>query len=419
MTQRILVIGAGIIGASCALALQRRGCDVTVVDERGPGEGCSFGNAGNISPGSVVPYSVPGSLRKVPRWLLDPQSPLSIRPAYFARFLPWGLRWLAASRREHAMGISEAMRQLHAGALDAYADMLRESGQSSLVRMSGQLYVSRVPGKARGSDAERAMREAAGVRVEPVDGAAIRDIEPTLAPHFQSGLWLPDNGSCVNPQRLVQVLAQLAVQHGAVLMREQVRDFAVDGPRVVGAILADGRVLRADAVVLAAGAWSARLLRRLGIRVPLEAERGYHVTLQAPGILPRIPTTNKDVGFAVAPMEMGLRFAGTAEYAGLDAPPDMRRARLLLAQGRDMFPGLSADAHTAWMGCRPSLPDGLPVLERMAGRPGLIAAFGNSHFGLTAAPRMGSVVASLALGETPEIDLAPFRSDRFSGDRAR
>jgi D-amino-acid dehydrogenase len=412
-TQHVVIVGAGIIGAWCALSLRDQGHEVTLVDEGEPGGGCSFGNAGNISPGSVVPYSVPGSLWKIPRWLFDPKGPLSIRPSYFPRFAPWGLRWLAASRRERAIGISRAMHRLHAGSLDAYAEVLQAAGQSGLMRMSGQLYVSRVPGKAHGSDFERAARAAAGVRADALNGPQLREIEPAVAPHFQSGLWLPDNGCCVNPQRLVQALVQMAVDRGAALLRAKVVGFAHEGSRVAGVAFEGGRALAADLVVLAAGAWSGRLLVGLGARVPLETERGYHVTLGDPGVRPAVPVTDKDFGFACAPMEMGLRLAGTAEYAGLDAAPNMARARVLLAHGRDLFPGLQTEVRTEWMGHRPSFPDGLPVLDRPAHLPGLIAAFGNSHFGLTAGPRMGRVVAQLASGQTPDIDLSPFRLDRF------
>jgi len=418
-SKQIVVVGAGIVGASCALALQRKGHAVTIVDSREPGDGCSFGNAGNISPGSVVPYSIPGSLRKLPKWLFDPSGPLSIRPSYFLRFMPWGLRWLAASRREAATRISQAMHLMHGGSLEAYAQLLRESGNASLVRMSGQLYASRIPGKAHGSEVERELRRAAGVRLEFLDGGQLREIEPTIGPQFHSGLWLPDNGNCVNPQRLVRVIAGLAVAQGATLVRQEMRAFAMDEGRVRGVSCADGTTLKADLVVLAAGAWSGRLLAQLGTRVPLEAERGYHVTLTDPGVIPKIPTADKDSGFATAPMEMGLRVAGTAEYAGLDAPPRMARARMLLAQAQALFPGVRVAAHTSWMGCRPSLPDGLPILDRPVRHPGLITAFGNSHFGLSASPRMSQVVAALASDEPPPIDISAFRMDRFGQSERR
>jgi D-amino-acid dehydrogenase len=409
----VIVIGAGIIGVSCALELQRRGYQVTVIDEKEAGSGCSFGNAGNISPGAVVPYSVPGNLRHIPKWMLDPESPLSIRPAYFPKFLPWGIKWLAASKRENAWRISAAMRALHANCLEAYVSVLAEVGHSSLVRTSGQLYVSRVPHKALGSEIEQEMRAAAGVRVEAVAGSDLWDLEPSLSRSFVSGLWLPDNGSCVNPERLVQVLLSVATGRGARFLRHRVEGFVRDGERITGVVLHGGPSVSADHVVLCAGAWSSKMLAPLGVHVPLEAERGYHATLTESKVSLRIPVTNKDASFAVSPMEIGLRAAGTAEYAGLLAPPNMSRARMLLKQVSAMFPGTDVSTFTEWMGMRPSLPDGLPVIDRVHRSPGLILAFGSSHFGLSAAPNMARACADLIVQEASDIDLSPFSVARF------
>jgi D-amino-acid dehydrogenase len=417
-TRTALVVGAGVIGVACAWSLQRRGYTVTLVDAEEPGERCSFGNAGNISPGSVVPYAVPGSLRRIPRWLFDPRGPLSIRPAYFGRFLPWGWQWLAASKVECSLATSRAMRALHGGSVASWRALLAEAGGAAaaeLVQPTGQLYVSKVPGKALGTQLERFMREAAGVRVQGLSGAQVQEVEPALAPAYCSGLLLPDNGSCVNPGRLVKTLAGRVAASGGRIVRGRVQAFESGpvGPR--GVRLADGTVLQAAQIVVAAGAWSNELIEQVGTRVPLEAERGYHVTLAEPGVRLRIPVTNRDAGFACAPMEMGLRLAGTAEYAGLQAAPNWRRAQVLLEQGREMFPGLRTESHTRWMGLRPSLPDGLPVIDRSPFFPNVLFAFGNSHFGMTVAPAVGKLVAELALHEAPSIDPAPYRVSRFTG----
>ncbi|HWL28959.1 MAG TPA: FAD-dependent oxidoreductase [Burkholderiaceae bacterium] len=411
--QRILVIGAGIIGVACAHALQRKGYSVSLADEREPGDGCSFGNAGNISPGAVVPYSVPGSLRQIPGWLTDPLGPLAIRPRHFLRFLPWGLQWLRSSSVQRALEVSRAMRVLHAGSLERYADMLEPTGNGNIVQTSGQLYVSRIPGKAIGRELERFMREAAGIRTEVLDGHALRDLEPALSRDYCSGLLLPDNGKCLNPQRLVRTLAQQVVSRGATLIPKRVRGFDKSEGRVRGVVFEDGETQAFDQIVIAAGAWSNELTSQLGTFVPLEAERGYHVTLTDPGIVPRLPITNKDFSFASAPMEMGVRLAGTAEYAGLQAEPDWRRAHVLLRHAEAMFPGMRTTHYTQWMGMRPALPDGLPILDRSPNFPSVLLAFGNAHFGLTAAPMMGSLIAELAASEPSPVDLKPFAVTRF------
>ncbi|MEP9347884.1 FAD-dependent oxidoreductase [Xanthobacter sp. KR7-225] len=411
--RRVLVVGAGIVGICSAAYLQRAGFQVTVVDRLAPGEGCSFGNAGNVSPGAVVPYSMPGTLLNVPRWLFDPLGPLSLPPAHLPKLLPWLLGWMAASRPSQVRRISKAMHALHQPVFEAYAPLLAAAGGSDLIVMTGQLYVSSKPGPLD-SPLARELRQAAGIRAEDISGPQVREVEPTLAPHFQSGLLLPDNGTCLNPHRVVTVLAEQVARDGGAIRRGAVRGFRMEAGVPVAALTEDGEIAF-DRLVLAAGAWSNALSRQLGLDVRLEAERGYHVTIADPGPMPRIPVTNRDSSFATAPMEMGLRLAGTAEYAGLDAPPNWRRARILLEHGRRMYPGLSTARVSEWMGCRPTLPDGLPIIDRSARHPNVVFAFGHSHFGLTAAPATGRIVADLAAGRTPQsIDIAPYRASRFA-----
>jgi len=410
---RVLVVGAGIVGVCCASYLQRAGFDVTVVDRLAPGEGCSFGNAGNVSPGAVVPYSMPGTLWSVPGWLLDPLGPLALRPSHLPKLAPWLLRWMAASRPAAVRRISAAMHALHKPVFSAYAPLLEAASGTDLIAMTGQLYVSTRSGPMDSSLA-RELREAAGIRSQALSGAEIRELEPTLSPEFQSGLLLPENGTCLNPHRLVRVLAEQVVRNGGQILRGEVRGFRMERGVPAAAIMGEAEITFGH-LVIAAGAWSNALSRQLGLDVPLEAERGYHVTIADPGPMPRMPVTNRDASFASAPMEMGLRLAGTAEYAGIEAAPNWRRARILLEHGRRMYPGLTTASFTEWMGCRPTLPDGLPIIDRSARHANVVFAFGHSHFGLTAAPATGRIVAELVAARQPHaIDLASYRADRFA-----
>ena len=409
----VLVIGAGIVGVCCAAYLQRAGFQVTLIDRLPPGNGCSFGNAGNVSPGAVVPYSMPGTLWHVPRWLLDPLGPLALRPAHLPKLIPWLLRWMRASQPNSVRAISRAMHALHQPVFEAYQPLLKDAGAQDLIEVSGQLYVS---AKAGPIDTElaRTLRDAAGIRAEALTGGAIRDVEPSLSSEYQSALLLPDNGTCLNPHRLVQTLADHVRRSGAQIVQGEVLAFRFGSHGPDAAVTADGEI-RFSHLVLAAGAWSNRLSRQLGLDVPLEAERGYHVTLTDPGLMPRLPVTNRDFSFATAPMEMGLRLAGTAEYGGLEAKPNWRRARVLLKHGARMFPGVSVAKFTEWMGCRPTLPDGLPIIDRSPRHRNVVFAFGHSHFGVTAAPTTGRLVAELiAEKPTNSTDLAPYSASRFA-----
>jgi len=363
LAQKITVIGAGIIGIACASWLQRDGHAVTVVTAHPPGEDCSFGNSGLLSPGAVVPPSLPGAWRNIPRWLIDPLGPLAIRWRYAPRLLPWLAGWLGASREGRAREVSRALAALHAPVFENYRPLLADAGATDLVVRTGQLYVSAQAGALAGSALVQALRADAGIRTELLSGDAVREMEPALAPHYRSALHFPDNGHSVNSFRLVQKLAAHFQQSGGTLLNRTVNGFELgdSGPR---RLLTDGGALPTETLVIAAGAWSHRLAAQLGTRVPLEAERGYHLTLPRPGIALRIPLVDRDHNFTMTPMDCGLRLGGTAEFAGVDAPPDYRRARVLLEHGRRALPGLSGEGATQWMGCRPSLPDGLPIIDR-------------------------------------------------------
>jgi len=410
-----MVVGAGIVGVSSALWLQRAGFRVTLLDSGPVGEGASFGNAGNISPGSVVPYTVPGVLRQAPGWLLDPEGPLAVRPGYFLKVLPWLMAAARAGRVESALKTSRAMRALHGGTFEAYDALTRDTPAAALIEHCGQLFVSTRPHGAQGSQLAQFMREAAGVRMIALDEAEVRAAEPALAPIFRSGMLLPDNGRCRDPHALVRLLAEQAARNGAAIERGRVTGFDLRDGRVAALHLA-GETRAVERVVIAAGAASGMLAAQLGSPLPVEAERGYHITIADPGVMPRIPVSNVDAKFVCAPMNMGLRLAGTAEFAGLHAPPDWRRAEVLERQARRMFPGVRMQQVTRWMGNRPSLPDGLPVLGRAPGLDNAYFAFGNSHFGMSAGPVMGKLLAGLVAGERPAIDLAPFSPSRFRCD---
>lgn len=414
MQPEVTVVGAGIVGVCSTLWLQRQGFKVTLIDSGPVGEGASFGNAGNLSPGAVVPYLIPGFLKELPGWLFRSDGPLVVRPGYLLKAAPWLLTAVQHAGREAALKTSRAMHALHGGTLDAYESLTRGTEAATLIERSGQLYVSEKPDGALGSALAREMRAAAGVKTVALDWMEIREFEPALAPIFRSGMLMPDNARCKNPHQMVKILAGEAQRHGATLLRGRVTSFHVERGSVQAVVFNDKHV-PVSRVVIAAGAASGELAAQLGTRLPLEAERGYHVTIAEPGVAPRVPVTNVDAKFVCAPMNIGLRLAGTAEFAGIDAPPNWHRAELLKQQAARMFPGVKLEQVTRWMGRRPSLPDGLAVLGAAPGCTNAYFAFGNSHFGMSAGPVMGKVVGELVAGLRPHIDVAPFSPARFGG----
>ena len=408
-----LVIGAGVVGLSTALYLQRSGVQVAILDPLGPAGGASFGNAGMLSPDTSTPIAMPGMLRKIPGWLRDPLGPLAVRPSYFPRALPWLLQWVKAGRIDRVLAVCDAMRVLHVQTMDCWRELLGDENYRDLIRPAGQVSVWEGDDSSPTEAIEQQIRDRHGITVQQLNADDLRQMFPGIARDITRGVFVPGNGYTVSPQRIVHTLADTFRAGGGTIIAERAMKLI---PREGGGYLVMTNIANrvADTVVIAAGAWSAQLLKPLGVRVPLETERGYHAMLFSPSMRPAIPISSKSRAFFMTPMEDGVRVAGTVEIGGLDAPPNEQRAKVLVDHARRLFPGLQVGDVRYWMGFRPSTPDSLPILGPVAGRPGLYLAFGHGHYGMSGGPPSGRLLARLITGQTPGIDPVPYGAQRFS-----
>ena len=412
MTKKITIIGAGIVGVATASYLRRDGHDVTIVDMRPPGEYCSFGNAGILSPGSCVPLATPGIHWKVPGYLSDPMGPLMIRWGYLPKAAPWLLRFLAASRPERVEQIADGLRPLIRQTFDAYAPLVKHAGISDLIRQTGYVVAYEKRASYLGDNISWKLRRERGVIVEELDEAELKKHVPQLSGHYEMGLYLPEQGFVANPERLTKGLAAQFQRDGGVILQREVRDIEVgpEGPRAL--ITNDGK-LPVETLVVCAGSHSNEFTSKLGDHVPLEAERGYHVTYSDPRFTLPMPIFMPEHKFFITPMEMGLRIAGQSEFAGIHAEPNYARADILAKHMQRVFPGISEADSTKWMGRRPSMPDSLPVIGRSTRFTNAWYAFGHGHVGLCSGAPTGSVVADLIAGRTPSVDVTPYSPARF------
>ncbi|KXU31514.1 FAD-dependent oxidoreductase [Sphingobium sp. 22B] len=412
----VIVVGAGIVGVSAALYLRRAGRGVTLVDPHAPGSGASSGNAGCFNLSSTVPVSMPGVAKNVPRWLLDPQGPLKIRWRYLPRLAPWLVRFLRAGTRDKVEYQARALRALILPALEDVTALARSAGAGYLVKAEGHLVVYRSEEAFRADALGWHLRDITGTVVEEWDGATLRDFDPAIADTYAKGIFIAENGHTPDPAALVARMAEQFVREGGVITRAAALGFERAGGMVT-AVRTDAGVLPASAVLLAAGAHSRKLAAMLGDRVPLDTERGYHLMIRDPEAMPRISILDTAGKFVATPMAGGLRLAGTVELAGLDAPPDWRRADMLLGRAKALFPALAEsypeERLSRWMGFRPSMPDSLPVLGRASRMGNAFHAFGHGHIGLTAGATSGRIAAEMMCGATPAIDMTPYRVDRF------
>jgi glycine/D-amino acid oxidase-like deaminating enzyme len=415
--RRVGVIGAGMVGVTAASFLQRDGHEVFVLDPAAPGEGASFGNAGQFNGSSVVPMSLPGTLPKVPGWLADPLGPLSIRWRHLPALAPWLIRFVRAGRLDRVERTARALRALLEPSIETLLPLLKEAGAEDLLHRAGNLVVYRSRESYRKDRLAWRLRRDNGVPFEELDADELRQLEPSLSRDYAFGVLLRENGHASNPHRLVNRLAETVLANGGRLVRASAVGFEFDGGRLRGIRTETGEVLPADAAVLCAGARSGPLVRQLGDAVPLETERGYHAMIRDPEAVPRLAVTEAEAKFAATPMEEGLRLAGTVELAGLAAAPDWRRARRLLELGRRLFPALREnypeERVSFWMGHRPSTPDSLPVIGRSRRSADIFYAFGHGHVGMAGSPMTGRLIADLVGGRPPGIDPSPYRADRF------
>jgi D-amino-acid dehydrogenase len=414
--KRVGVIGAGMVGVCAASWLQRDGHSVFLIEKDEPGRGASFGNAGCFNGSSVTPVAMPGVAWSVPGWLLDPLAPLALRWSYLPALAPWLLRFLRAGTPEKARAAARALRPLVGPTLEALQPLVSAAGANDLVHRLGHLYVYRSAESLAKDRFAWDLRRENGVEIDEFDADELRQLEPALSRDYVRGVLVRENGHTSNPLALVERLVEHFVRSGGELVRARAHGFRLEGGRLA-AIETDTGDLAADAAIVCAGAYSKPLAAALGDKAPLETERGYHLMVRDPETMPRIPTADADGKFVATPMDAGLRFAGTVELAGLAAPPDWRRAQILLEQGRKMLPGLAAshpqERISVWMGHRPSLPDSLPVLGPSSATPDVIYAFGHGHVGMTSAPMTGKIVADLVAGRPPSIDIRPFSAGRF------
>lgn len=344
--------------------------------------------------------------------LLHSNAPVSIRPGHFVKFLPWALTFLRNGTAKRVAEISEAMHCLNHSCIDLYRQHLAGTGHENLIRNSYYVHAYRDPQKANLDAVGYKIRLNKGADLERIGAEELRRLEPTLSDDFQAAILIKGQARAMAPGKIADVLAQKAQRAGACFTQANVQSLAHD-PRGGWRITTMNGTFRSPKVVLAAGAWSAQLLRPLGINVPLEAERGYHVQFSDPGVELKNSIMDTDGMFVASSMLDGLRVAGTAEFAGLSAPINPKRIARLARQARRMLPDLNIEPMQSWAGIRPSLPDSLPVIGEIADHKGLYGAFGHAHYGLMMGPKTGEIIADLVSDRATNADGMAFQVSRF------
>lgn len=406
----VVVLGAGIVGVSTAIAAQQRGFSVVLVDRREAGSETSYGNAGVLSSGSIFPLNVPSLWDALPKYLLNRHPALRWDPLWSIRNAGWVARFLANATPSRVKPRATALQSLIVPSLKLHREWVVKAGIPQRIRETGWLKAWRSDAHDAASAQQAALAEY-GIRSELLDRQAISALEPNILPVYRVGLLHTQTASVDSPGNVVKAYARMFEGAGGTIRRSKIKAITpeADGWRVILA----GDELGARHVVVALGPWSADLLRSLGYRVPLATERGYHQEFRPnPSRKLLRPIHDAETGFLMTPMENGIRVTSGVELTYRDAPSSFGQLERSVAAARSVVEFGDAVAEP-WRGSRPTLPDSLPMIGQAPRHSGLWFAFGNQHIGFTTGPATGVAIAAMIAGEAPPFDATPFSPRRY------
>lgn len=411
MTRTAIVLGAGMVGVSCALSLQKRGFEVTLVDRHEPGRETSYGNAGVLARSSIMPLNNPGLFGKLTSYLGNRHPALNLNWKRALSRPGWLLRFLWEARPSQAAPHVAALESLTASTVERHRALMAEAGVSHCLRETGTLKVWRTEAGHAAAKAEQDFLATHGIASQVLDRQGISGVEPALNPIFHAGLLCLENASVDSPGAVTQAYAELFAKRGGRIVQAQVEKLARNGNGWQART--DKGSFEAEIAVVALGPWSMDLLAPLGLDSKLDVERGYHRHLQAEkGASLARPVYDVDAAYFMAPMEQGYRITSGVDLSHRDAPDEHRQIDMVTKSAREAFP-LTEFSGETWRGARPTLPDSLPMIGEAPRNPGLWLAFGNQHLGFSTGPITGEMVAALVCGEKPPIDPTPFRPGRY------
>ncbi len=373
--------------------------------------GTSFGNGCILASCAVVPVTAPGLMMKGPKYLADPNFPLFLRWGYLPKLVPWLVRYLSHANDADTRRISRGLITIVGDSLQQHQALTAGTPAAKWVQPSDYNFVY----KDRAAFEEEAytwgLRREAGFIPEIIEGPAVREIEPILGPNANLLAVNKNHGFIHNPASYVKDLVELLTSMGGTFVNAEVRDFEMSGGSISAVDTDKGR-FHCDRAVLAAGVWSKPLMAKLGINVPLEAERGYHIVFKNPSQTPNSPMMMTAGKFVATAMDQGLRCAGVVEFGGLSDVPSKGPLKLLRKKVKEFFPEMTAESEEEWLGFRPAPTDSLPLIGEVA-NTGVYTAFGHHHIGLTGGPKTGRLVADLISGRHPNNDMSPYEPKRF------
>jgi len=411
MARSITVLGAGSVGVGTAIHLQQRGWQVTLIDREKPASRTSYGNAGVVNASSFIPLNNAGLWKSIPKFLKNNQPQLRYSWARIIRDMPWLVQFLKHANKTDTEETSTALYALCAQALEEHQAFMQRAGNMSRLTERGWLKVFRQGTGYNRKGVDAALHERFGVTVDTLTSEEVYDLEPSLKKIYACGFLLRDSAQINNPGQLVKEYVEQFVKDGGSVKELNIDTLSFDGKEF---LLQGKESHRAEHLVVAAGPWSADVLKPLGYKVMLGVERGYHQHFHAAdGANLNRTLHDVDAGFILAPMEQGLRLTTGVELALRDAPSNTSQLEQVIPRMKEAFPVTGPTDDPIWRGERPTLPDSRPIIDKAPAHENLWLAFGHQHIGLMSGPITGKILAQRISGETPEIDLTPFKASRW------
>lgn len=406
-----IVIGAGIVGCSCALWLQKKGFAVTLLDPDEPGSGTSSGNACTIAEYACVPVNSPNLPRRLPALMFSRNSPLSVDPLHAITHPGWMFEFLLNCREEKVARIIRVLGKLLTKTWEGFDPLLDMADARDLIATNGFMHVYANQQEYDDAAPANQARRDQGIEIVELNRGEIRELEPNLKFPFERGLLFEGISHVLDPRALCQRYAECLQRNQGQLLRNRAVEVR-HGIDSVQVMLDDGTALDADRIVIAAGAFSKRIKGLPMQLVPLDTERGHHIQFGGMQHLLSRPVSWQQAGFYATPTNLGLRFAGTVEIASTEKPINPRMIGYLKRKAQQMLE-LPAEPDQEWLGFRPTCPDALPVIGFSSVSEYILLAFGHHHIGLTLSGITGKLIAELANGEEPSHNIKPFRPQRF------
>ena len=408
----IIVIGAGIVGVSTAIWLQRSGFKVTIIDQKGPATGASHGNAGILAASSIIPVPNPSLIKKLPFYLLSKDSPVFFKMSYLPKMFPFLISYLSKSNLREVNKYAERMTPLIFDTVCQHKSLAKGTGAEKFISYQDYCFGYETEENFLNDKKVWKLRQKHGLPFEVVNGNEFSNFDPFYKDLFDIIVKCKNHGKINDPCLYVKTLCDHFLSQGGELIISKVNDISSKNLNdVIVKIESDSLI--ANKIIVATGAWSKKILKKFKIKMPLESERGYHVEYVEPNFYPKVPMMLTSKKFVITPMDGRIRVAGLVEFAGLKTLKRKPPLNLLKNKIKVLFPNLKCKEKIEWLGHRPALVDSLPMLGYLDKNKQILVAFGHQHLGLTAGAKTGRIVSDLIIGNDIKLKISNYRPNRF------